>query len=169
MIANFIASWIFITVYVGALIIATAVMIFRAERSLRVEKKEADKLIRVLISGNSPEGNLLILNRITDARIISHDHCRSAGMTFEDRQAASQSIVLSAAGIFLGCITSTMPLKHHVDGLRPAAGFLLTEIKTFGTKSQPCKIRALGVSKDSCINRAIFAMIVHGNLRICAG
>lgn len=124
-IAEIFASGWFLFFYSGLLILLTAVALVRNRMALIAEAKVADDIIAIVNAAHPRDAagkveQLVVLNDVTGARILTHDACRSDDLGERKVWRNPRSATARAAANYLGAMAALPAERHSLEGLRPA-------------------------------------------------
>ncbi len=130
--AELFASSAFLYLYSGLLLLLTGLAIVRNQISIAAEGKAAGELIKVVETAQSPDaavGQLLLLNDITGARILTNDACRQDDLLEHKVWRNPKSATARATAAYLGAMAAVPAERHSLEGLRPARGMIEDEYR----------------------------------------
>lgn len=127
--AEFFASSTFLFVYSGILLALTAIAIIRNQISISAEAKASREIVAVVEAAHSkdPVGQLVLLNRSTNARILTHEACRADDLGEHKVWKNPTSATAKAAAAYLGAMAAVPADRHSLEGLRPSRAVLQDE------------------------------------------
>ena len=132
--ARFFASNSFLFVYSGLLVLLTVAAIVRNQISLISETKVSRDLTATIEAAHARDaagkvGQLVLLNRSTGARILTHAACRADDLEQHKAWQTPRFATARAAANYLGAMTALPAERHSLEGLRPARTMLEDEYR----------------------------------------
>lgn len=133
-IAEVFASSGFLFLYSGLLVLLTGGAIVRNQLSLAAEAQAARELITAVNAahGRDAQGKvaqLVLLNEVTGARILTHAACRADDMGGQKAWRNPKSATTRAAAAYLGAMAALPAERHSLEGLRPARTLIEDEYR----------------------------------------
>lgn len=133
-IAELFASSGFLFLYSGLLVLLTGAAIARNQISLSAETRAGRELTGLVdaAKGRDTAGKveqLLRLNAVTGARILTHAACRGQDLAADTVWKDPSSATARAAASYLGAMAALPAERHSLEGLRPARTLLEDEYR----------------------------------------
>jgi hypothetical protein len=133
-IAKIFASSEFLFVYSGLLVLLTGLAIFRNQIALIAESRVARDIIAVVNAAHTRDApgkieQLVVLNDVTGARILTHEACRSDDLAEHKVWKNPSSATARATASYLGAMAALPAERHSLEGLRPARTLIEDEYR----------------------------------------
>lgn len=133
-IARIFASSEFLFVYSGLLVLLTGAAIVRNHVSLIAESRVAREIIAIVGAAHSRDaagkvGQLVVLNDVTGARILTHEACRTDDLSERKVWRNPSSATARATASYLGAMAALPAERHSLEGLRPARTLIEDEYR----------------------------------------
>ncbi len=131
--AIFASSW-FLFFYSGLLVLLTGVAIVRNHVSLIAEAKVTREIIGIVGAAHTSDASgkveqLVLLNDLTGARILTHAACRSDDLAERKVWRNPTSATARATAAYLGAMAALPAERHSLEGLRPARSMIEPEYR----------------------------------------
>ena len=133
-IAAFFASSTYLFTYAGLLVLLTVAALVRNHVALLSETKVAREIIAIVQGANRRDASgrveqLLLLNDLTGARILTHEACRDDDLGERKVWRNPSSATARATASYLGAMAALPAERHSLEGLRPARGMIEDEYR----------------------------------------
>jgi len=137
-IAEIFASSLFLFCYAGLLVLLTGIALLRNHLSLRAEAGVARDLIGIVNAAYKRDADgkvaqLVELNDITGARILTHEACRADDLSERKVWKNPTSATARATASYLGAMAALPAERHSLEGLRPARVMIEDEYRRLHT------------------------------------
>ncbi len=124
-IAEIFASSAFLFFYSGMLVLLTGAAIVRNRLSLDMESRASRELVAVVEAAHTSDASgkvaqLLLLNEITGARILTNAACRADDLRENKDWRNPRFATTRATATYLGLMAALPAERHSLEGLRPA-------------------------------------------------
>jgi len=124
-VAQIFASSSFLFFYSGLLVLLTGVAIVRNHLSLVAEAKAARDIIAIVAAAHGRDAagkveQLVALNDVTGARILTHEACRADDLGERKVWRNPTSATARATASYLGAMAALPAERHSLEGLRPS-------------------------------------------------
>jgi hypothetical protein len=128
------ASSSFLFVYSGLLLSLTVIAIVRNQISLIAETKTSREITATVEAAHARDAagkvaQLVLLNRSTGARILTHEACRADDLAEHKVWQTPRFATARATANYLGAMTALPAERHSLEGLRPARTVLEDEYR----------------------------------------